>query len=500
VVISGDLTDYGKPAQVEEFKKVLDNSAVDFNKTKLIFAIGNHEYYDSQINGAAWKGGYLFKDVLGDIAYQGAVDSEIAAGDYHTVVNGQDFIVVNCSKYDGGVHYLDSDIKWLKEKLADAAANHPGKPIFVISHPQITGTQIGSNEGSYWASDELKSILKDYPQVIYFCGHMHFPENDERSIWQGDFTTIEVGSVYYCSNVNTDEETGKLFIDISYGYVTGSAGNSSQGLYVEVDNIGNVRVRRINFTKSQEIKKPWIVGAPKEDKSHLLYYTPEQIKKNFAGTAPVFSDGAYVKEIGKYTRGMEVYKFQFTQAKDNDMVYSYQLSFVNRATDTVITTISCLSDFYLFPNPEDMAATLLESIASANTILAPFTLQYKEDYYLKLVALDCFGQKSEPLISSIIDDVSDDIPVVPSGINLEQNYPNPFNPSTTINYSIPENSYITLKLYDVLGNEVKTLVKGNQEAGLHTITLNSSDLSSGVYFYKLNAGRFTSIKKMIKLN
>jgi hypothetical protein len=190
--VTGDLTDYGLPEQITELKRVFDNSKIDFHKTKFIFAIGNHEYYNHQLKGAVWNGGYLFKDVFGDEVYQGATDQEIKDGDYHAVVNSYDFIAVNCVQYDGGVKYADSDIAWLKDQLKIAAAERPGKPIFVGSHPNITGTNLGSNEGDYWACSDLYDILKNYPQVIYFCGHLHFPENDERSIWQGDFTTIGV--------------------------------------------------------------------------------------------------------------------------------------------------------------------------------------------------------------------------------------------------------------------------------------------------------------------
>ncbi len=72
---------------------------------------------------------------------------------------------------------------------------------------------------------------------------------------------------------------------------------------------------------------------------------------------------------------------------------------------------------------------------------------------------------------------------IPSQFNLEQNYPNPFNPVTTIKYQIPEISFVTLKVYDVLGNEIATLVSEEKPAGSYEINFNSSNLSSGIYFY-----------------
>jgi hypothetical protein len=80
---------------------------------------------------------------------------------------------------------------------------------------------------------------------------------------------------------------------------------------------------------------------------------------------------------------------------------------------------------------------------------------------------------------------------------LNQNYPNPFNPNTIISWNVPFDSYQTLKVYDVLGNEVASLVNEYRTAGNYSINFNASNLSSGVYYYKLTAGNFTETKKMI---
>jgi hypothetical protein len=85
----------------------------------------------------------------------------------------------------------------------------------------------------------------------------------------------------------------------------------------------------------------------------------------------------------------------------------------------------------------------------------------------------------------------------PSNFVLEQNYPNPFNPSTTINYSIPKAAFVTLKVYDVLGNEVKTLVNEQQSVNNYSYTADFSSLTTGVYYYTLKAGDFTSTKKLM---
>lgn len=89
--------------------------------------------------------------------------------------------------------------------------------------------------------------------------------------------------------------------------------------------------------------------------------------------------------------------------------------------------------------------------------------------------------------------------ITPSEYSLKQNYPNPFNPSTTISYSIKEKGFVTLKIFDILGNEVKTLVDAAQEAGNYQLEFNAASLASGIYFYTLTAGDFVSTRKMILL-
>jgi len=86
---------------------------------------------------------------------------------------------------------------------------------------------------------------------------------------------------------------------------------------------------------------------------------------------------------------------------------------------------------------------------------------------------------------------------IPKAFSLAQNYPNPFNPSTNINYSIPASASVSVKVYDILGKEIATLVNMKQNAGNYSVTFSANNLGSGVYFYRINAGLFTDVKKMI---
>ncbi len=86
---------------------------------------------------------------------------------------------------------------------------------------------------------------------------------------------------------------------------------------------------------------------------------------------------------------------------------------------------------------------------------------------------------------------------IPSDYQLSQNYPNPFNPTTTINFKVAEEGFTTLKIFDVLGQEIATLVNKNLTAGSYSATWDASKIQSGVYFYKLQSGNYTDTKKLM---
>jgi len=88
---------------------------------------------------------------------------------------------------------------------------------------------------------------------------------------------------------------------------------------------------------------------------------------------------------------------------------------------------------------------------------------------------------------------------LPAQFNLAQNYPNPFNPTTTIQYAVPKAEHVILKVYDEIGREVATLVNENKEAGRYNVQFNGSGLASGIYYYRINAGSFSKVKKLMLL-
>lgn len=125
------------------------------------------------------------------------------------------------------------------------------------------------------------------------------------------------------------------------------------------------------------------------------------------------------------------------------------------------------------------------------TLVWGFGAEYAE------IQLEHFSNVVIGYKNSVTDIAVNDL--TPTEYNLAQNYPNPFNPSTTIKYSLPENGFTTLKIYNTIGKEIATLVESNKEAGNYSVEFIANNIPSGIYFYTLKSGSFTNTKKMIIL-
>jgi aminopeptidase N len=152
-------------------------------------------------------------------------------------------------------------------------------------------------------------------------------------------------------------------------------------------------------------------------------------------------------------------------------------------------------------NVYKMPIQLLVKLSSKDTLITFWNTQREESFSFIF---------NEPIISVTVDpqnfilkqinrDNSLEVAETksPMSFRLYQNYPNPFNSQTTISFSIPVEDFITIKIYDITGNEIKTLINENLKAGYHSIKFDGSDLSTGVYFYKLESKNYHSTKKLV---
>jgi hypothetical protein len=151
-------------------------------------------------------------------------------------------------------------------------------------------------------------------------------------------------------------------------------------------------------------------------------------------------------------------------------------------------------------------------LAGVGTSIIPVVYSFEDrglgegtyKYRLKQIAIDEESTDSESIELNIEEVLGISSRNNEYKYKLMQNYPNPFNPETTIEYILPAGGQgyllVQLKVYDILGQEVTTLVNAEQQPGTHKVTFNASDLTAGVYFYRLSSGGFLETKMMILLN
>ncbi len=114
---------------------------------------------------------------------------------------------------------------------------------------------------------------------------------------------------------------------------------------------------------------------------------------------------------------------------------------------------------------------------------------YSDPDFQAVFGMENYSMLEDKLVATLSNEL-------PANYSIS-NYPNPFNPTTTINYQLPENGFVTIKVYDMLGKEVATLVDGNRTAGYHNVTFDASRLTSGIYICTITANNFIQSKKML---
>ncbi len=387
VVIAGDLTQSG---QVSEAQAVKDTYQKVFDETEvpLIFTTGNHE---------ECYGGVLymndFRSIFGESFFKydlAEYESDFSNGSRLCKVGDYYFVFLqpdsqNSYKKIGSVAapYKDSTKQWLRNTLEMLKTNDPEKPIFVFTHPMIYHTVYGSElytgDSLMWYTTDLTDILSDYPQVMTFSGHLHFPLNDPRSIMQTAFTSLGCGSVRYMAIENGG------YADMKSGTVMNDCEEYSQGYLVQVDENGNVRLNRMDFYNETTIGEAWEVSHPTSDNSHLSAYPHTRAEKN---TAPVFPEDAITIEYGSKSASGKIKTIvKFKSAIDDEFAHHYILSFGTTKV-TVKKTVKILADFYRHGDPTDMKKEWEYSMG---------TLTPGSEYEVSVIAVDSWGAESEKI-------------------------------------------------------------------------------------------------------
>ena len=359
IIIAGDLTQ-GYCDTVEENVKQLDEffdawySVFPDNKNpktgekvEPVMVYGNH---DADLVNTEYTGNYWEKN-LGE-KYQPVYTKE---------VKGYQFVGAHWG-YEAGIG----------DALEEAVGKSGGKPVFYVQHPHPTNTCYGSQ----WWGDNAASgrNLKKYENVIAFSGHSHFPLTDERTIWQDSYTSIGTASLQY-----VELEEGKLDGTRPEDYT-----NMKQGMYITVTD-SKVDIERHNFFYNETIGNNWVLQLPL--KKETFTYTADRAN---SAMAPTFASDAKVTAADVSKNSVKVSFPAATLDAEDDIIHSYQIEAVDKATGQVVTQASIFSEFFLGKNQ------LGDSYTATITGLQPETT-----YEFKVYALDSWQKKSEPISGEI---------------------------------------------------------------------------------------------------
>lgn len=320
-LFAGDLTDNGREDQFLGF--TVAAKSVLREETELLAVIAR-----SHDSSTLDKGAHTyFSGVTGE-------DTDI-----HKVINGYHFIGLSVSKTEGE-HYSEYQREWLDEQLAAATAEDPTKPVFVFQHEHISNTVYGSSDFEGWGMDYFRAVLNKYPQVVNFSGHSHYPLNDPRSIWQGEFTAVGTGALYYAEFTVDDVRT--YHPDGNHNVVT--------FWVVEVDANNRIRLRGIDMNAGEVIIE-YILDNP-ADPANREYTPAKQAAKS---AAPVFEDDADITlkvRSGKYT-------VEVDEAKSADgMPIVLYRAFAYSADGTLLAKTWTMPEYYIVDGEDEIVLDL----------------------------------------------------------------------------------------------------------------------------------------------
>ena len=306
IMIPGDISHNSNTAEYQAFVSDLESVIPKGSHTKVLFLRGNHDAKPDK------QGNFVTELSKYDETLTSANNVYDIYG-YKFIMVSQDTQRLNDEASDYPYLHSPDTVSWFTDTVKTAAeeAASEGKPIFVGMHPNVKDTVYGSfvvegmrngkaYNSNYWGTDELKSALTPYSNAITFSGHSHWDIANERSIHQGDFTSLNTGAV---NNLEIEDCWDEACQPKRFG----NSEKECSGYYIEVGTDNVVTVHRMDFNRDREFKQPWVIDVNDKDN---WQYTDTRDQK-----APYFPEGASatVSSVGETTC-----KVTFTQAKDDE--------------------------------------------------------------------------------------------------------------------------------------------------------------------------------------
>lgn len=342
--IAGDITNKGTKEEFDSFKEIYDYGT----EKGLTFLCTVAKGHDSITMGK--KSLEYYKELTGQET------------DFHRVIGGYHFIGVSTSRMKK--HFNSQFQKmWLKKELDKAVKDTPDKPVFLMHHEHIKYTVYGSYDEDGWGKILFADLLKNYPNVVDFSGHSHYPVNDPRSVWQKEYTAIGTGSLKYT----------ELTVDGEQKIHPESFENCANFLIVEADKDNNLRVIGIDCL-AEEILCEYYLKNP-ADKNNREYTESKQRSRS---RPPVFAKDSQITVTEKDS----FYSVEFPEAESTDgmPVFIYRINIEDENGKTVKKR-KWVPTYYLYRTADKMTVCL-----------GTFP---KGRYTIKLLAENAYGMKSE---------------------------------------------------------------------------------------------------------
>ncbi|MGL5617211.1 MAG: LamG-like jellyroll fold domain-containing protein [Sarcina sp.] len=368
VTIVGDITDNGSKAQYDTFSSIISNNKK--SETELVVSMGNHEGNTAP----------LFTEATGNLPKD------------NKIIDGYHFITLSPrsseNTYGGSRYYLDE--AWLKEQLDNATKEDSTKPIFLFLHHGIKDTAYGTDD---WYTPDLKELLSNYPQVIQFSGHSHYPLNDPRSIYQKDFTAINTSTTSYF-----ELESGMY-----YGTIPPNANNAFQSMLFEVNGT-KVTIKKLDLLSGETIGEDWVFDTASGKEG--FKYTDA---RKDASPSPYFEDKAEatisnIKDTS-CTVTIDQGKIEDIPSDNHDeIVHSYKFDFTEKRTGKLQKSYKIWSEYYFLPTSEKLTQNF-DGLKAGN------------EYELTVTAINSYGKTSNETLKTAFKTTGDGF-VVPDDEEL----------------------------------------------------------------------------------